>query len=171
MYDIIRNNGRYRLQAVTTTWRHYQLVVHIHLHSSYRTGSNIPHIRCCDQDLDTYVSIPRYVKRIRPSRNVCQKLWYCDIKTVLDKASIYIEQNCFAHVHYSVPYLEHDEDSSHNMEELPRLQASHKGYKSHVTRTLTHIEELMGAKTIDEFQLTSLMTVSQQLQKRKETIV
>ena len=29
----------------------------------------------------------------------------------------------------------------------------------------------MGAETIHEFQLTSLMTVSQQLQKRKETIV
>ena len=29
----------------------------------------------------------------------------------------------------------------------------------------------MGAKTVDEFQLTSLMTVSQELQKRKETIV
>lgn len=56
------------------------------------------------------------------------------------------------------------------MEELQRLQSSRKAYKSHVTRTFKRVEELMATETIDQFQLTALMTASEQLQKRKETI-
>ena len=107
-----------------------------------------------------------------PIDKASQKLWYRDIKTVLDKASVYIKQNYFARVPLQCASIgtRGYEDSSHNMEELQRLQSSLKGYKSHVTRTLKRVEELMGATTVDEFQLTSLMTASEQLQKRKETI-
>ena len=61
-------------------------------------------------------------------------------------------------------------DSTHRMEELQRLQSSRKAYKSHVTRTFNRVEELMRAESLDELQVTSLMTASEQLRKRKETI-
>ena len=56
------------------------------------------------------------------------------------------------------------------MEELQRLHASRNAYKSDVARTLIRVEELMGTEGITALHLTSLITASEQLQRKKETI-
>ena len=55
------------------------------------------------------------------------------------------------------------------MEELTRLQASRKGYCSHVTRIFNKADETI-AKDADEFSVTYLRTAVDQLQKKKELI-
>ena len=56
------------------------------------------------------------------------------------------------------------------MEELARLQASRRAYRSHVTRILNKVEETL-ATTIDELAITYLNTAVTQLEKKKEQIV
>ena len=55
------------------------------------------------------------------------------------------------------------------MEELTRLQASRKGYKSHVTRINNKIDELL-FNECDEFTIASLTTAVEQLNRKKETL-
>lgn len=55
------------------------------------------------------------------------------------------------------------------MEELTRLQASRKGYKSHVTRLSNKIDELL-ASEFDELAITSLNTSIKQLNRKKEKL-
>ena len=55
------------------------------------------------------------------------------------------------------------------MEELARLQASRKGYKSHVTRLNHKIDELL-ASEFDELAITSLNTAIEQLNRKKEKL-
>ena len=55
------------------------------------------------------------------------------------------------------------------MEGLTRLQSSRKGYRSHVTRILSKVEETL-AKDIDELTLTYLRTAITQLEKKHEQI-
>ena len=56
------------------------------------------------------------------------------------------------------------------MEELARLQASQKGYKSHVTRLNNKIDELLASEPVDEFAITSLNTAIEQLNRKKEKL-
>ena len=55
------------------------------------------------------------------------------------------------------------------MEELTRLQASRKGYKSHVSRINNKIDELL-SKECDKFSIASLTTAVEQLNRKKETL-
>ena len=55
------------------------------------------------------------------------------------------------------------------MEELARLQASRKGYKSHVTRLYNKVDEILSSE-LNEFSVTSLTTAIEQLNKKKETL-
>ena len=63
--------------------------------------------------------------------------------------------------HYVADYIE--------MEELAHLQASRKGYRSHVIRIFNKTDDTID-KDIDEFSLTYLRTAVEQLQKKKELI-
>ena len=55
------------------------------------------------------------------------------------------------------------------MEELARLQACQKGYKSHVTWVNHKIDKLL-ASEFDELAITSLNTVIEQLNRKKEKL-
>ena len=55
------------------------------------------------------------------------------------------------------------------MEDLARLQASRKGYKSHVTRLYNKVDEILSSE-LNEFSVTSLTTAIEQLNKKKETL-
>ena len=50
------------------------------------------------------------------------------------------------------------------MEELTRLQASRKGYRSHVTRSFNKVEETI-IKDANEFSITYVKTAVDQLEK------
>ena len=52
------------------------------------------------------------------------------------------------------------------MEQITRLQKSRNAYKSHVTRQLKKVEELMASETVDEFLLSSLKTTQELLIKK-----
>ena len=55
------------------------------------------------------------------------------------------------------------------MEELAQLQASRKGYKSHVTRLNHKMDELL-ASEFDKLTFTSLNTAIKQLNRKKEKL-
>ena len=55
------------------------------------------------------------------------------------------------------------------MEELARLQASYKWYRSHVIRIFNKIDDTIDNDS-DEFSLTYLRTAVEQLRKKKEII-
>ena len=55
------------------------------------------------------------------------------------------------------------------MEELAQLQASRKGYKSHVTWLYNKVNEILSSE-LNEFSITSLTTAIEQLNKKKETL-
>ena len=56
------------------------------------------------------------------------------------------------------------------MEKLTRLQASRKGYKSHVSRINNKIDELL-SNECDEFSIAYLTTTVEQLNRKKETLL
>ena len=56
------------------------------------------------------------------------------------------------------------------MEELTRLQASRRAFRSHVTRILNKVEETL-AKELDELAITYLNTAVTQLERKREQIV
>ena len=56
------------------------------------------------------------------------------------------------------------------MEELTRLQASRRSFRSHVTRILNKVEETL-AKELDELAITYLNTAVTQLERKREQIV
>lgn len=55
------------------------------------------------------------------------------------------------------------------MEELPRLQASRKSFKGHVTRLHSKIDDLMAAE-FDDYTITSMTTAIAQLKKKSDRI-
>ena len=95
-------------------------------------------------------------------------MWWF-VLTSFNKVNIKPDSFSTQYTHIRTRYIP-DIGAVTRMEELPRLQASRRAHKAHVTRLVNKINQILVKETPEEMELVNLNTSIEQLTRKKNLI-